>query len=500
MPNRSSFVTLPTIALDQTSALPLYRQLYNALRGAILAGQLKAGARLPATRALANALAISRNTVMNAYAQLLAEGYIEGEVGSGTYVARTLPDELLQARAHTTEGQQLPRVGQALSRRGARLASNQVPMSGFSTEFIAFRPGLPALDAFPYELWARLVARRWRRPQRSLLGYGDPTGYGPLRQAIAAYLGEARAVRCQAQQVIVVAGSQQALDLTARMLLDEGDAAWIEDPGYLGARGALLGAGAQLIPVPVDDEGLDVASGAVASQNARLIYVTPSHQYPYGVTMSLRRRLALLEWASQASAWVLEDDYDSEYRYAGRPLAALQGLDGEGRVIYLGTFSKVLFPALRLGYMIVPPDLVDAFATARALVDRHSPAVDQAALADFINAGHFARHIRRMRALYAERQALLVDAARHELSGLLEVHSAEAGMHLVGWLPAGVDDVEASRRAAAYGVGAPPLSMYSLRPLRRGGLLLGYTAVGDREIRDGVQRLAKALHTFKLRV
>jgi GntR family transcriptional regulator/MocR family aminotransferase len=500
MPNRSSFVTLPTIALDQTSALPLYRQLYNALRGAILAGQLKAGARLPATRALANALAISRNTVMNAYAQLLAEGYIEGEVGSGTYVARTLPDELLQARAHTTEGQQLPRVGQALSRRGARLASNQVPMSGFSTEFIAFRPGLPALDAFPYELWARLVARRWRRPQRSLLGYGDPTGYGPLREAIAAYLGESRAVRCQAQQVIVVAGSQQALDLTARMLLDEGDAAWIEDPGYLGARGALLGAGAQLIPVPVDDEGLDVASGAVASQNARLIYVTPSHQYPYGVTMSLRRRLALLEWASQASAWVLEDDYDSEYRYAGRPLAALQGLDGEGRVIYLGTFSKVLFPALRLGYMIVPPDLVDAFATARALVDRHSPAVDQAALADFINAGHFARHIRRMRALYAERQALLVDAARHELSGLLEVHSAEAGMHLVGWLPAGVDDVEASRRAAAYGVGAPPLSMYSLRPLRRGGLLLGYTAVGDREIRDGVQRLAKALHTFKLRV
>jgi GntR family transcriptional regulator / MocR family aminotransferase len=215
--------------------------------------------------------------------------------------------------------------------------------------------------------------------------------------------------------------------------------------------------------------------------------------------MSLRRRLALLELASQAGAWVLEDDYYSEYRYAGRPLAALQGLDGEGRVIYLGTFSKVLFPALRLGYMVVPPDLVDAFAAARALVDCHSPVLDQATLADFISAGHFARHIRRMRALYAERQALLVDAARHELSGLLEVFSAEAGMHLVGWLPEGVDDVEASRRAAAYGVGAPPLSMYSLRPLRRGGLLLGYTAVGDREIRDGVQRLAKALHTLRPR-
>ena len=496
MPNRNSFVTLPTVALDQTSALPLYRQLYNTLRHAILAGQLKAGARLPATRALAHALAISRNTVMNAYAQLLAEGYVEGEVGSGTYVARTLPDELLQARTDLAKGDPSPRTSWTLSRRGTRLASNQGPVSRFAAEFIAFRPGLPALDAFPYELWARLVARRWRRPQRSLLGYGDPAGYGPLREAIAAYLGEARAVRCQAEQVIVVAGSQQALDLTARMLLDEGDAAWIEDPGYLGARGALLGAGAQLIPVPVDDEGLDVTSGASVNQQPRLIYVTPSHQYPYGVTMSLRRRLALLEWASQTGAWVLEDDYDSEYRYAGRPLAALQGLDGGGRVIYLGTFSKVLFPALRLGYMVVPPDLVDAFTAARALVDCHSPALDQAALADFIAAGHFARHIRRMRALYAERQRLLVDAARHTLAGLLEVQSAEAGMHLVGWLPEGVDDVEASRRAAAFGVGAPPLSTYSLRPLRRGGLLLGFTAVGEKEIRHGVQRLAKALHTL----
>jgi GntR family transcriptional regulator / MocR family aminotransferase len=293
--------------------------------------------------------------------------------------------------------------------------------------------------------------------------------------------------------VIVVAGSQQALDLTARLLLDEGDAAWIEDPGYLGARGALLGAGASLVPVPVDGEGLDVQAGQARNPEARLIYVSPSHQYPYGVTMSLPRRLALLESASRAGAWVLEDDYDSEYRYAGRPLAALQGLDGEGRVIYLGTFSKVLFPALRLGYMVVPPDLVDGFVAARALVDRHSPTLDQAALADFIADGHFARHIRRMRALYAERQAILVEAATHGLAGVLDVSTAEAGMHLVGWLPPGVDDVEASRQAAAHGVEAPPLSLYSLEPPRHGGLLLGYTAVGEKEIRDGVQRLAKAL-------
>jgi GntR family transcriptional regulator/MocR family aminotransferase len=497
MSNHQSFVTLPNISLDHASPLPLYRQLYTALRQAILAGQLKPGGRLPASRVLATTFHISRNTVLNTYAQLLAEGYVEGEVGSGTYVARTLPDELLQTRSDALEMRPTRLHGRALSDRGSLLASTQVLLPRASTEFRAFRPGLPALDAFPYDLWSRLVARRWRRPQRSILGYGDPAGYQPLREAIATYVGEARAVRCQPEQVIVVSGSQQALDLAARMLLDEGDAAWIEDPGYLGARGALLGAGARLIPIPVDEEGLDVAFGEAHGPGARLVYVTPSHQYPYGVTMSLPRRLALLEWASRAGAWVLEDDYDSEYRYAGRPLAALQGLDSEGRVIYLGTFSKVLLPALRLGYMIVPPDLIEAFVAARALADRHSPALDQAALADFISEGHFARHIRRMRGLYAERQALLVDTATRELAGLLDVRRVEAGMHLVGWLPEGVDDVTASQRAASHRVGAPPLSSYGLRPLRRGGLLLGYTAVGDGEIREGVQRLATALHAMR---
>jgi GntR family transcriptional regulator/MocR family aminotransferase len=496
MPHRSSLVTLASIDLDHASPVPLYRQLYSALRAAILTGRLRAGTRLPATRAVASESGISRNTVLNAYGQLLAEGYVEGEVGSGTYVARTLPDELLHARASATRAPQLPQAGRALSRRGALLATTRVPTPLFPGELKAFRPGVPALDAFPFELWARLVARRWRRPQRALLGYGDPAGYRPLREAIATYLGEARAVRCEPEQVIVVAGSQQALDLTARMLLDAGDAAWIEDPGYLGARGALLGAGAQLVPVPVDGEGLDVAAGMTHNPAARLIYVSPSHQYPYGVTMSLPRRLALLEWASRAGAWVLEDDYDSEYRYAGRPLAALQGLDSEGRVIYLGTFSKVLFPALRLGYMVVPADLVEAFVAARALSDRHSPSLDQATLADFIADGHFARHIRRMRALYEERQAILVAAAVRELEGLLDVRAAEAGMHLVGWLPEGIDDVCASRQAAAHGVEAPPLSLYSLAPLRRGGLLLGYTAVGEKEILEGVRRLAKALRTL----
>jgi GntR family transcriptional regulator/MocR family aminotransferase len=317
-----------------------------------------------------------------------------------------------------------------------------------------------------------------------------------LRETIAAHLGEARAVRCEASQVIVVTGAQQAVDLAARVLLDPGDTAWVEDPGYQGARGALVAAGIRLAPVPVDREGLDVRRGAREGPGARLVYVTPSHQYPLGVTMSLNRRLALLEWASASGAWILEDDYDSEYRYAGRPLAALQGLDTAGRVIYAGTFSKVLFPALRLGYLVVPPDLVDAFVAARALADRHSPSVTQAALADFIDGGHFARHVRRTRALYAERQAALVRAARRSLGGVLEVAPAEAGMHLMGWLVAGLDDRAAARAALTRNVDAPPLSGFRVRPARRGergGLVLGYAAYTPREIDDACGRLAAAL-------
>jgi len=318
-----------------------------------------------------------------------------------------------------------------------------------------------------------------------------------LREAVAAYLGAARAVRCEPEQVIVVAGAQQALDLAARVLTDAGDSVWVEEPGYLGAKGALAAAGARLVPVPLDEEGLSVEAGARLAPAARLIYASPSHQYPTGVTMSLSRRLALLEWAGRAGAWVLEDDYDSEYRYAGRPLAALQGLDREQRVVYLGTFSKVLFPALRIGYIVVPEDLVDAFRAARSLSDRHSPTVEQAVLADFIVEGHFARHIRRMRALYAERQAALVAAGREELGGLLELRPADAGLHLTGLLPAGVSDREASLAAEARGVEAQPLSAFHLGPARRAGLVLGYAAYDGREIREGARQLAAALQSLR---
>jgi GntR family transcriptional regulator/MocR family aminotransferase len=488
-------------AVDGGSGVPLYRQLYEGLRDAILSGRLAPGTRLASTREIAAELGLSRNTVTNAFDQLLAEGYVEAQTGSGTYVSKSLPDELLNTRAVPSAHVRLERKGRGLSRRGEALAKMRLKVDCPAAGAVRpFRVGQPAVDAFPFQTWQRIVTRHWQRPQRSLLGYGDPAGYAPLREAVAAYVGAARAVRCAPEQVIIVAGTQQAIDLVARVLLDPGDVAWVEEYGYPAARGALAAAGARLVAVPVDEEGLDVARAAALAPEARLVYVSPSHQYPLGVTLSLGRRLALLEWAARAGAWVVEDDYDSEFRYAGRPLAAMQGLDTTGRVIYLGTFSKVLFPSLRLGYMVVPPDMVDAFTTARALVGWCSPAVDQAVLTDFVNEGHFARHIRRMRSLYAARQGALVEAAGRELGGLLEVSPSAAGMHLVGWLPEGVDDREAARAAAQYGVHTQPLSYFAVEHNRRGALVLGYAAYDEREIAEAAARLASALRGVAARV
>ena len=481
------------LAVDGGSPVPLYRQLYESLREAILSGRLAPGTRLASTREAAAELGVSRNTVTNAFEQLLAEGYVESRTGSGTYVSKSLPDELLDARVRLTRHVRFERKGRGLSARGEALAKME-----FKADCPALGPAGPfrlgaAMDAFPFQTWQRIVTRHWQRPQRSLMGYGDPAGYPPLREAVASYLGAARAVRCTPEQVIIVAGTQQAIDLVGRVLLDPGDVVWVEEYSYPAARGALAAAGARLVPMPVDEDGLNVCQAAARAPGARLVYVSPSHQYPLGATLSLARRLKLLEWAARAGAWVLEDDYDSEFRYAGRPLAAMQGLDTGGRVIYLGTFSKVLFPSLRLGYMVVPPDMADAFTTARALVGWCSPLIDQAVLTEFIAEGHFARHIRRMRALYARRQAALVEAAGRELRGVLEVGPDAAGMHLLGWLPEGVDDREAARAAARYGVQAQPLSYFAVEHNRRGALVLGYAAPEEREIREAAGRLAQAL-------
>lgn len=500
------------VDLDATSDRPLHRQVYDGLRDAILAGRLPAGARLPSTRALARDLGVARNTVTLAFEQLRTEGYVIGYRGGGTRVRNATPDALLHVRrnapargqaeplrSRSTMAIKLPRV--RLPARGAALVAAGKDL-GETSAARAFRLGVPALDAFPASLWARLVARRWRRGKVDL-GEGHAAGDSALRAAIADYVANARGVRCSPRQVFVVNGTQQAIDLISRVLLDREDAVWVEDPGYLHVRIALRDAGARLIPVPVDEEGLDVAAGERASPRARLAYVTPSHQFPLGPAMSAPRRLALLSWARRAKAWVLEDDYDSEFRYSGRPLPCLQGLDIERRgpgdepcVLYVGTFSKTLAPGFRLGYLILPDALVDVFRDARAALDRFAPTLEQGVLADFIGEGHYARHVRRVRALYAERQETLIASATSELNGLLTLTPDAAGLHLVGWLRDGVSEVDAVRAAAAEGVEVSPLSRYRLTsPVAPapGGLLLNYAGFDEQAIRAGVRALRRAL-------
>jgi GntR family transcriptional regulator/MocR family aminotransferase len=477
---------------------PLYRQLYTHLQAAILSGQLKGGVKLPSTRALANELGISRNTVLNAYEQLMAEGYLESVQATGTFVAHVVPDHLLTTPDHTVPTALRQGTAQAhqpsLSERASlQLISPQIrpllpPLRDGRQRPFLF--GTPALDAFPYQVWSRLLVRQARQLLSSALTYQDPAGYRPLREAIAAHVTVSRRVRCMPEQIVIVSGSQGALNLVAHVLLNAGDPVWMEDPGYSGARGAFLGAGAQLIAVPVDLEGLVVNVGIARAPQARLVYTTPSHQFPLGVTMSLARRLALLEWAGRTNAYIIEDDYDSEYRFAGRPLAALQGQDDAERVIYIGTFSKVLFPALRIGYLILPRLLVEPFLAVRGLIDFHTPVLEQAVLAEFMVEGHYRRHVRRMRTLYAERCEALLEA----LCDLpLEVERPQAGMHCIAWLPAGIDEIALVRQAIANGLNLWPVSTYSIQPLGREGLILGYGAYSRAEIQDAVGRLALAM-------
>jgi GntR family transcriptional regulator/MocR family aminotransferase len=464
---------------------PLSTQLYAAVRRMILAGGVAAGTRLPSSRSLARELGVSRNTVLLAYEQLLAEGYVAGRGGSGTYVTGGLvaPD-----RGPAATRPERPRVS-AYARRLPPAPEPPVP----GRLPYDFRYGVPADDPYPGAVWRRLLSRRARGATALSLSYGPPEGIAPLREAIAAYASRARGVVCNASQVIVVNGSQQALDLAARVLLDAGDRVVIEEPQYQGARWVFAAADARLVAIPVDGEGL--MTDRLPITGAGLAYVTPSHQFPTGVFMSLPRRLALLAWAGRHRAWVLEDDYDSEYRYEGRPIEAVQGLDREGRVIYIGTLSKVLFPALRIGYLIVPGALVESFRSAKWATDRHTPTLTQEVLADFIRDGHFERHLRRARLRHASRRAALLDALERHVRDDVEVIGANAGVHLVVWLRhlprAALAALVSS--AAASGVGVYPVDPYYLRRPARAGLMLGYAALDEPRIEAGVARLAAVI-------
>lgn len=474
------------------------RWLYESLRAAILEGRLALGSRLPTTRELARQHRLARGTVVTAFENLRAEGYVNATVGSGTYVACELPESLLVApRAHGTR-EARTRLTAPPPRRLAAAVRRLTPLASYPDgPTPAFRIGQPALELFPTALWAQVASRRLRMASvKQLLGCGA-LGHEPLRAAIAEYLVSARGVHCAPEQVAIVSGTLEALTIVARLLLDPGDRAAIERPGYGGAVRVLEAHGARIVPVPIDGEGLVVDARRL--KRTRLVYVTPAHQYPMGGSMSVTRRLALLDWAYDAGATIFEDDYDSEYRFCGPPMPALQGLDRHGQVIFAGSFSKVLFPSLRLGYVVLPPDLVDPFAAVVSLTTRHAPLLEQAVVADFITGGHFGRHIRRMREVYAERHSALIEGARSELAGLLDVCDVEAGLQTVGWLPAGVDGLRVAALAESRGVEAKTVP----QALQAGGtqhvLQLGFAAVDTAEIRRGVQVLGEVIRSVMTR-
>ena len=500
MHTRTTRSPLLSLTFNRSAGEPLQQQIFNQVREAILSGRLKPGTRIPSTRVLANELKLSRNTILGAFERLYAEGYIEGKMGSGTKVSNVLPEDLLSAR--TISGKQASNT--ALAGKLSKLSRDISDMNNqgrhFSSELRAFRPSLPDLRQFPFKLWSQLIAKSWRNPPTSLLISGDMGGYLPLRETIVSYLNAVRGLNCTAEQVIITSGAQQAIDLIARTIIDPGDDVWVEDPGYEGLRAALMAAGARLNHISVDDYGLSVREGIQKAPNAVLAAVTPSHQYPLGVTMSLARRLELLDWAVKTNAWILEDDYDSEFRYSGKPLSALQGLDETGRVIYVGSFSKVLFPSLRLGYVVVPKPILGPFTVVSSSIDDYTALALQPDLHNFIKEGYFSSHIRKLRKLYAIRQEMLIDALDRQGDGLFTASSHEAGMHLVVNINPehGISDKQAARLARNTGLIAPALSGYYNGSLKSEGLILGYAGLNEQEINRDVKRLVKALKTATL--
>jgi GntR family transcriptional regulator/MocR family aminotransferase len=498
MPKRTTAFDLPLPLGDAET--PAYRRLYQALRSEILGGRLGPGARLPATRDLARQYQLSRGTIVTAFELLKSEGYLDGSIGSGTYVSKVLPDDLLHVeRDGRRAGDRQPSVQPKPRRRMSGYAKRVRLFPDLETRPPrAFRANIPALDLFPVGLWTQLATRRWRKASTHLLRGCDPLGYRPLKEAVADYLNTSRGVRCSPEQVAIVSGVQEALDLAARIFLNPGDRVCMENPGYIGAAMVFESVGAKIVAMALDEEGIQLRAPAL--RGARLVYVTPGHQFPLGIGMSLARRLQLLDWARKSGALIFEDDYDSEFRYSGRPVPALQGLDRNDSVLFAGSFSKVLFPSLRVGYLVIPPDLVDYFAAAKSITTRHAQLVDQAVLCDFITEGHFGRHLRRMRGIYAERLSVLLQSARERLVGLLDISSVEAGLQTVGWLPRGISGESATRAAAARNVEVIPLSWYhrgratGFQPSRE-ALQLGFAAVDPREIERGVQDLARALET-----
>jgi GntR family transcriptional regulator/MocR family aminotransferase len=491
--NQAASGILPTMVVDRKAESPLHKQIYDGFRAAILRRELRPGQRIPSSRELAAELRVSRFPVLNAYSQLLAEGYFESRVGAGTFVSGSLPEQQMSVTLPNAASAQTPSGPRPVAHRSFLYPAfhGHPAVLGWG----AFGVHQPALDQFPFQTWSSLVARHSRNPGANAIHHVNPLGTERFREAIADYLRTARGVKCEINQIMIVSGSQQALDITARVLFDPGDSVWIEEPGYRLQRSVLIAAGCRLIPIPVDEEGMDVAAGIRTRRKAKAAFVTPSHHYPLGVTMSASRRLQLLNWAQHSGAWIVEDDYDSEYRYESLPIASLHGLDVNQRVIYIGTFSKVMFASMRLGYIVIPPDLVERFVAVRHVMDIFPPYLYQEVLSDFINEGHFTRHIRKMRQVYSEKRTALVDGLRAEFGDELEIHGAEAGMHLAVTLQKDFQDVEVAGKAARERLWLWPLSPSYLGENPRKGFVLGFGSTPRDLIAQNVRHLKTILTT-----
>lgn len=494
MPKEIEEIPFVHIQLDNYSSIPLYHQLYNVIRKSISTGKLKAGLKLPGTRTLAKEFKVSRNTILLAFEQLIAEGYIKGKAGAGTYVTNEFPDKLTKEVKKQKQADDF--LINLKSKNAPTLDSHEQRIMP-ENNFVPFQHGIPSVKDFPFDLWIKTFNKVMRRFSESQLSKIEGSGYKDLKEEISKYLQTYRAVNCTPDQIFIVNGSQQGLYLLSRTLMKEGNNFLLEDPFYFGVKDAIRSSKVNIIPIPVDEEGIKIDYAIKNFSNANFIYTTPSHQYPLGSTMSNSRRLKLLDFAGENNIWIIEDDYDGEFRYTGNPLPSLQGMDKNGKVIYLGTFSKVLFPGLRLGYLVLPSiDTVEALAAERKVIDRQSPILEQLVLAEFMKCGHFTRHIRKMRMLYKERQENLISEIKKELGGIIEIQPSASGMHVLAWLPEHLDDKAVCKELRYNGLTTFPLSNLILKYKQKSALVLGYTAFNSEEIKWGVKILRNTIKTL----
>lgn len=469
-------------------------QFHQAIKELILNGQLKSGTKLPSTRTLSEMMSISRNSVISGFDRLIDEGYLITKNGAGTYVSSTLPDEMIHIRSVAQQKQEDEKnadlnINYAMKAM-VSLWDKSLPHSGHN---LTFNIGVGCTDLFPHELWGRLLGRTWRQFSRRHGQLNDPLGFQPLRLAISDYIRATRGLHCTEDQILIVNGTQQAMNLTAQVLLQKDDEVWLDEPGYDGALGAFTAMGAKICPVISDQYGMDIAYGIEHWPDAKMIFTSPSHQFPLGGTLSLSRRMALLDWAAETDTWVFEDDYNSEFRYTAPPIQALQGLDKQQRVIYAGTFSKMMFPEFRLGFLVIPNKLVKAFKIAKYYADTRTSYLEQATLATFISEGHYARHVRRVRKACYERQKVMTAAIQQYLPDSICIEPSDSGIHLVCWLSDNLNEQDVIDKCRKVGLGAQPLSRYCQNQCEKQAILLGFAAHQPPEIVAGIQKLAQII-------